>query len=184
MLPPRSPSLPRRALRGFDGHRHQPDRGKVFSALNLSLNGTAVTGDGLAEMAANRPIADIKRLELGQCYLTDTGLAEIAAKFPNLKFLGMHGGGGNDIGTVTDAGLAAIAVGCPNLKRLFARLLPSVTNDGKALFPDGVVDDHADGMLSVYRCLAAGIRQRTTDCERCSELRTRPNHVRHQRRSA
>ena len=65
----------------------------MFSALNLSLNGTAVTGDGLAEMAANRPIADIKRLELGQCYLTDTGLAEIAAKFPNLKFLGMHGGG-------------------------------------------------------------------------------------------
>ena len=29
--------------------------------------------------------------------------------------------------------------------------------------------------LSVYRCLAAGIRQRTTACERCSVLRTRPN---------
>ena len=29
--------------------------------------------------------------------------------------------------------------------------------------------------LSVYRCFAAGIRQRTTDCERCSVLRTRPN---------
>ena len=29
--------------------------------------------------------------------------------------------------------------------------------------------------LSVYRCLAAGIRQKTTDCERCSGLRTRPN---------
>ena len=26
-----------------------------------------------------------------------------------------------------------------------------------------------------YRCLAAGIRQRTTVCERCSVLRTRPN---------
>ena len=31
------------------------------------------------------------------------------------------------------------------------------------------------GPASVYRCLAAGIRQRTTDCERCSVLRTRPN---------
>jgi len=29
--------------------------------------------------------------------------------------------------------------------------------------------------LSVYRCVAAGIRQRTTACERCSVLRTRPN---------
>ena len=29
--------------------------------------------------------------------------------------------------------------------------------------------------LSVYRCLAAGIRQRTTACEPCSELRTRLN---------
>ena len=29
--------------------------------------------------------------------------------------------------------------------------------------------------LSVYRCFAAGIRQRTTVCERCSLLRTRPN---------
>ena len=28
--------------------------------------------------------------------------------------------------------------------------------------------------LSVYRCLAAGIRQRITACERCSVLRTRP----------
>ena len=33
---------------------------------------------------------------------------------------------------------------------------------------------------SVYRfigcrCLAAGVRQRTTACERCSVLRTRPN---------
>ena len=31
-----------------------------------------------------------------------------------------------------------------------------------------------DISLSVYRCLAAGIRQRTTVCGRCSELRTRP----------
>ena len=30
--------------------------------------------------------------------------------------------------------------------------------------------------LSVYRCLAAGIRQRTTACGRCSVLRARPNY--------
>ena len=46
--------------------------------------------------------------------------------------------------------------------------------NGWSRFHDDAIQTSVPG-LSVYRCLAAGIRQRTTACERCSVLRTRPN---------